>query len=186
MDEHEKILKDYGRSLGELLSTLLVPEAGLPRPVISLKGDMPLLLPVDQDVLRAFETFVHDHQRSFHEATLVFHVQPYKDPYHRKTVIVSYPYTELASGEDITRLDDPRPVPVRPDSGHPEPSRGVKLARVVVPQVPPEWRSKRMTPLEVIIQAQAKHVRHGVALGVGPIVPYRVPRQEIPGKATGM
>lgn len=171
MDEHEKILKDFGRKLGELLGNLLVPEAGLPRPVISLKGDMPLLLPVNQDTLRAFETFVHDHRRDFREATIVFHVQPYKDPYHRKTVTVAYPYTELASGEDITRLDDPRPV---------------RLARIVVPQVPQQWRGLRMTPLEVIIQAQAKHVRHGVALGIGPIVPYRVPRQEIPGKATGL
>jgi hypothetical protein len=171
MDEHEKILKDFGRSLGELLKNLLVPEASLPRPVISLKGDMPLLVPVNQDTLRALETFVHDHRPEFHEAIIIFHVQPYKDPYQRKTVTVPYPYTALASGENITRLDDPRPV---------------TMARVIVPQVPAGWRSKRMTPLEVIIQAQAKHVRHGTALGIGPIAPYRVPRQEITGKATGL
>lgn len=171
MDEHERLLKDFGRSLGEFLKPLLVPEASLPRPVISLKGDMPLLVPVNQDALRGLKIFVHDHRSEFHEATIIFHVQPYKDPYQRKTVAVPYPYTELASGENITRMDDPRPV---------------VMARVVVPQVPQSWRSKRMTPLEVIIQAEAKHVRHGVALGIGPIAPYRVPRQEITGKATGL
>lgn len=171
MDEHEKVLKDFGRQLGEFLNILFVSEAGLPRPIISLEGDMPILLPINQDTLHDFSQFVTDHKRDFHPATLVFHVQPYKDPYHRKTIPVEFPYTPLASGEPFQRLDDPRPV---------------KLSRIVVPRVPPEWRELRMKPLEVLVQAQARHTRHGVALGVGPVIPYRVPRQEIPGKATGL
>ncbi len=169
MDEHEKILKEHGRKLGEFLGRLFVPEAGLPRPIISLKGDMPMVFPVNQDTVQELTDFAHDHKATFHPPALVFHVQLYKDPYHRKTLVVPHPYAELTTGEAITRLDDPRPV---------------KLAKIIVPKVPDEWRT--LKPLEVLIQAQANHVRHGVALGVGPIVPYRVPRQEIVGKATGI
>lgn len=171
MDEHGKLLKDFGRKLGGFLRDLLVPEAGLPRPVISLEGDMPIMLPVNHETLRDLVAFAREHREEFQPPTLVFHVQPLKDPYHRKTVAVPYPYTALATGEELERLDDPRPV---------------KLTRLDVPQVVPAWREIRLTPLEVLLQAQARHVRHGVALGVGPIVPYRVPRQEIPGKATGL
>lgn len=177
-DEHAKRLSDFGRALGEFLERLLVQEAGLPRPIIKLNDEMPFFLPVNQDVLQDLKTFVEDAKREFQPANLVLHVQPYQDPYHRQTVALAYPYPALSAGEKIARLDDPRPVPVRPGSGHPEPSRGVKLARVVVPSAPKEWRSEK--PLELFLQAQAKHVRHGVALGNGPIVPLRVPRQEIP------
>ncbi len=169
MDDHEKRLKDFGRQLGEFLGRLLVPEAGLPRPVIRLTNQMPLLLPVNQDVLREIQSFVGDAKKEFAPAVLIFHLQPYQDPYHRKTLSVPYPYAELATGETITRLDDPRPV---------------IMAQLIVLEVPPEWRT--LKPLEVLLQATAKHVRHGIALGVGPIVPYRVPREEILGKATGI
>lgn len=169
MDEHERRLKDFGRALGDVLSKLLVPEAGLPRPIIRLDNAMPLLLPVNQDALHSLKTFVEDAKKEFVPAALVFHVQLYRDPYQRKTLTVPYPYAELAMGEVITRLDDSRPV---------------KMARLVVQGAPPAWRT--LKPLEVLMQAQAKHVRHGVALGVGPIVPYRVPREEIPGKPTGI
>lgn len=171
MAEHENILKDHGRRLGELLQHLLVPEAGLPRPIISLQGDMPMLLPVNQETLQEFSDYVKERQREFHPPVLIFHLQPFRDPYHRKTITVSPPYAELTSGEPVERLDDPRPV---------------KLARLMIRAVPPEWRNLRLTPLEALLQAQAKHRRHGTALGVGPTVPLRVPRQEIPGKATGI
>lgn len=169
MDEHEKRLADHGRSLGEVLHALIVPEAGVPRPIILLNGEMPFFLPVDQDALRALRTFVEETKREFLTATLLLHVQPYQDPYQRRTITLAYPYQELAAGETVQRLDDPRPV---------------KLARMTVSSAPKEWRSVK--PLELLLQAQAKHVRHGVALGVGPVIPLRVPRQEIPGKATGI
>lgn len=169
MDEHDNLLKDFGRSLGEFLFRLIIPEAGIPRPIIGLQNAMPILLPVNQDTIEEFLQFVKDHKKEFHQALLVLHLQIYNDPYHRKTLTVAHPYKELTTGEVITRLDDPRPV---------------KLARFVLPEVPPEWRSVK--PLELLLQAQARHVRHGVALGVGPTVPLRVPRQEIPGKATGI
>ena len=169
MDEHENLLKDFGRSLGEFLFRLIVPEAGIPRPIIGLKNAMPILLPVNQDTVEEFLQFVKDHKKEFHSPLLVLHVQLYNDPYHRKTLTAAHPYRELTTGETITRLDDPRPV---------------KLAKLLLPEVPPEWRSVK--PLELLLQAQARHVRHGVALGVGPTVPLRVPRQEIPGKATGI
>lgn len=169
MDEHENRLKDFGRELGVFLFRLIIPEAGLPRPIIGLKNAMPFLLPVNQDTVVELREFVQDHKKEFHPALLVLHLQLYNDPYHRKTLTVAHPYAELASGEKITRLDDPRPV---------------RLARLVVPEVPPEWRSTKT--LELLLQAQARHVRHGVALGVGPTIPLRVPRQEIPGKATGI
>lgn len=170
MDEdHQKLLKDHGRTLGELLGKLLIPEAGLPRPIISLKGDMPFLLPVNQETVRELTTFVADAKKVFRPATLVLHLQPYGDPYSRKTLHVPYPYAELTRGESLERVDDPRPV---------------KLARLQVADVPPAWRT--LKPLELLLQAQAPHARHGVALGVGPTVPLRVPREEIPGKATGI
>ncbi|TSC72863.1 MAG: hypothetical protein G01um101438_262 [Parcubacteria group bacterium Gr01-1014_38] len=169
MNEHENRLRDFGRSLGEFLSRLIIPEAGIPRPIISLKSAMPLLLPVNQDTVEELRQFVKDHRKEFRSALLVLHVQGYNDPYHRQTLTVAHPYQELATGETITRIDDPRPV---------------KLARLVLREVPSEWRSVK--PLELLLQAQARHVRHGVALGVGPTVPLRVPRQEIPGKATGI
>lgn len=162
-DEHSKRLSDFGRALGEFLQRLLVQEAGLPRPIIRLNDEMPFFLPVNQDVLRDLRTFVEDAKREFQPANLMLHVQPYQDPYHRQTVALAYPYPTLAAGEKIARLDDPRPV---------------KLARVVVPSAPKEWRSEKS--LELFLQAAAKHLRHGVALGSGPIVPLRVPRQEIP------
>lgn len=169
MDDHEKLLKDHGRRLGELLSRLLIPEAGLPRPIIGLNGDMPFLLPVNQETVRELKAFVEDEKKEFRPATLVLHVQPYQDPYSRKTLQISYPYAPLARGETAQRVDDPRPV---------------KLARLVVAAVPPTWRT--LKPLELLLQAQAPQVRHGVALGVGPTIPLRVPREEIPGKATGI
>lgn len=169
MDEHEVLLKEHGRSLGEFLGRLVVPEAGLPRPIISLKGDMPVLLPVDQDTLRSLREFSLDHRKEFLAPVFVLHVQPFKDPYHRKTLTVEPPYAALTAGEAITRLDDTRPI---------------VLSRLVVPDVPPEWRS--LKPLELLLQALSKHVRHGNALGVGPTIPLRVPRQEILGKATGI
>lgn len=169
MDEHEKILKDHGRALGEHLKALFVPEAGIPRPVISLKSVMPVALPVSQETLRDFRTFVEDQKRTFNPATLVLHLQPYGDPYHRKTLFVRYPYAELAQGERMVRVDDPRPV---------------ILVKLPISDVPSEWRT--LKPLELLVQAQAPHVRHGVALGVGPVLPLRVPREEIPGKATGI
>lgn len=169
MDEHENLLKDFGRSLGEFLSRLIIPEAGIPRPIISLKNDMPMLLPVHQETVEELRQFVKDHQKEFRPALLTFHVQRYNDPYHRQTLTVAHPYQELTTGETITRLDDPRPV---------------KLARLVLREISPEWRSVK--PLELLLQAQARHVRHGTAFGVGPTVPLRVPRQEIPGKTTGV
>lgn len=169
MDEHEKVLKRHGRSLGEFLHRLLIPEAGLPRPIIGLKNDMPFLLPVNQDTMREILDFARDQKKEFHPPTLVFHAQLFNDPYHRKTVLLPHPFKELTTGEVITRLDDPRPV---------------KLARLLIAEVPPEWRSTKT--LELLLQAQARHVRHGVALGIGPTIPLRVPRQEITGKATGI
>ena len=169
MDEHEVLLRDFGRSLGEFLFRLMVPEAGIPRPVISLTNAMPLLLPVNQDTVEELQQFVKDHRKEFRPALLVLHVQRYNDPYHRQTLTVAHPYQELTQGESITRLDDLRPV---------------KLARLLIQVVPPMWRSVK--PLEILLQAQARHVRRGVALGVGPTVPLRVPRQEIEGKATGI
>ena len=169
MDEHAYLLRDFGRSLGEFLSRLIIPEAGIPRPIISLQNTMPLLLPVNQDTVEELRQFVKDHRKEFRSALVVLHAQVYNDPYHRRTLTVAHPYQELVAGESITRLDDPRPV---------------KLARLLIQEVPPEWRGVR--PLELLLQAQARHVRHGVALGVGPTVPLRVPRQEIPSKATGI
>lgn len=169
VDEREKLLKDYGRSLGDVLHALLVPEAGLPRPIIGLDHAMPFFLPVDQDTLQELKALVEDAEKEFHPATLLLHLQPYQDPYHRQTIAVAFPYAELAAGETIARLDD---------------RRSLKLARVVVPSAPPEWRSEK--PLELIIQARSAHKRHGEALGVGATIPLRVPRQEIPGKATGI
>jgi len=169
MDEHERLLKNYGRALGGFLARLLVLPAGLPRPIIGLNDALPVVVPVNQETVREFQEFVRDSRKEFAPATIVLHVQGYNDPYHRKTAAVAYPYADLTNGEVVTLEEGMPPV---------------RLARVVIQDVPPEWRS--LKPLELLLQAQAKHVRHGVALGVGPTIPLRVPRQEIPGKATGV
>lgn len=161
MDAHERRLKDHGRMLGELLHRLLVSEAGLPRPVIQSSGEMRLLFPVNQHTVRELLDAVRAHRKEFEPPTVLFHVQDVGDPYHRRTVTITFPYRALTTGEPMQRMNDPRPV---------------TLCQFLVPQVPDEWRSEK--PLEVLLQAQAKHVRHGVALGVGPIVPCRVPREK--------
>lgn len=169
MDEHDRLLKTYGRELGAFLGRLLVLPSGLPRPIIGLNNSLPLVLPVNQETVRELREFVQGTRKTFELATIVFHVQGYNDPYHRKTFTVASPYTELSGGDLIPEAEGLPPA---------------RLVRLVIPDVPPEWRSLR--PLELLLQARAKHRRHGVALGVGPTIPLRVPRQEIPGKATGV
>ncbi len=159
----------YIRALTELINGFLDKREGIPRPIIGLNKEMPFFLPVRQAMLKKIMAFAREHEDEFEPPVFEFLVNPYRDPTNRRSVSVAYPYKEFGEGE-VVSLDA--------DGGE------VKLARVLVKDVPDTWKSER--PLDLLIQGRAKNKRYGEAIAGGDVVNLRVPRKGIAGKASGV
>lgn len=161
----EKVTRD----LTDMLNDLLDKGAGIPRPIIGLNKEMPFFLPIKQRSVSKLKRLVEDNKLEFETAKLIFIVNPYQDQSNRRITEINYPYAELLEGEVINRLDD---------------ESEVKLAKIIVKDVPEDWKSERT--LDLVIQAISKNKRYGQALAVSNVINLRVPRFAIEGKETGV
>jgi hypothetical protein len=167
MSERDELrrVREYGVLLGSILNRLLVLEAGLPRPVISMQNTLPLLLPVDQTVVYEIRQVARDHHPPMEMPELHFIVR--QDPVLEPTreFVAKYPYDELTRGQV---LNDPRTE-----------SRPLKLVTLLLRDIPDSWRAN--VPLVLAMVAISRHQRHPshwVARGEAKLVMLRVPRTE--------
>jgi hypothetical protein len=169
MGLHEQRIENLTREITAVLDELVSKGAGIPRPIIGLNKEMPFFLPVQQRSVAKLRKIAQDNKADFNPATIVMTVHPYQDPSSKRVAQVVFPYNELVVGDVINRLDD---------------ESEVKLAKIVVTDVPKEWESERV--LDLSMQAVSKHVRYGEVLATAKNVNLRVPRVAIPGKESGV
>lgn len=169
MGLHEQRIENLTRELTIILDELVSKGAGIPRPIIGLNKEMPFFLPVQQRCVAKLRKIAQDNKEEFHPAVIVMTVHPYQDPSSKRVTEVAYPYNELVVGEVIDRLDD---------------ESEVKLAKIVIKDVPKDWESERV--LDLSMQAISKHIRYGEVLATAKNVNLRVPRVAIPGKESGV
>ncbi len=169
MSFQDQRIEAVTRDLTDMLNDLLDKGAGIPRPIIGLNKEMPFFLPIKQRSVLKLKRLVEDNKLEFETAKLIFIVNPYQDPSNRRITEINYPYGELLEGEVINRLDD---------------ESEVKLAKIIVKEVPEDWKSERT--LDLVIQALSKNKRYGQALAVSKVINLRVPRFAIVGKETGV
>ena len=169
MGQHEERIENLTRELTLVLDDLVSKGAGIPRPIIGLNRGMPFFLPIQQRLVAKLRRIAQDNKADFHPATLVMTIHPYQDPVSKRVVQVSFPYNELVVGDVIDRLED---------------ESEVKLAKIVVKDVPKEWESERV--LDLRMQAISKNVRYGEVMATAKNVNLRVPRVAIIGKESGV
>lgn len=169
MGQHEERIEKLTRELVLILEDLIEKGAGIPRPIIGLNREMPYFLPIKQRTVVKLRKFAQDNKVDFHPPVLLMTVHPYQDPVSKRLTEVKYPYNELVVGEVIDRLED---------------ESEVKLAKVIVKDVPKEWESERVLDLQM--QGISKNIRYGEVLATAKNVNLRVPRVAIPGKESGV
>lgn len=169
MGFHEQRIEKLTRDITAVIEDILDKGAGIPRPIIGLNKEMPFFIPVKQRSVAKLRRIAQDNKEDFEPAVMSFIVHPYQDPVGKRVAQIKYPYDELLVGDVIDRLDD---------------ESEVKLAKVIVKDVPPDWQSERT--LDLVIQAMSKNNRYGEALATAKTVNLRVPRVAIEGKESGV
>ncbi|MDO8512726.1 MAG: hypothetical protein Q7S57_05625 [bacterium] len=169
MGLHEQRIENLTREILLVLDELVSKGAGIPRPIIGLSKEMPFFLPVQQRCVAKLRKIAQDNKAEFHPAVIMMTVHPYQDPSSKRVAQVAFPYNELVTGDVIDRLDD---------------ESEVKLAKIVMKDVPKDWESERV--LDLRMQAISKHVRYGEVMATAKNVNLRVPRVAIPGKESGV
>ncbi len=169
MGQHEQRLENVTRDITAVLNDMVEKGAGIPRPIIGLNREMPFFIPIQQRSIAKLRRIAQDNKADFDPAVISFIVHPYQDPVSKRVTEITYPYNELVVGDVIDRLDD---------------ESEVKLAKIVIKDVPKEWESERT--LDLIMQAMSKNKRYCEALAVANVINLRVPRVAIPGKESGV
>lgn len=169
MGAHEQRIEKLTREITDIINDLIDRGAGIPRPIIGLNKEMPFFLPVQQRSVAKLRNIAKENKDDFEPPVLVMNVYPYQDPVSKRITEVHFPYNELVVGDVINRLSD---------------ESEVKLAKIIMKDVPPDWHSERV--LDLALHARSKNKRYGEVLAVAKNINLRVPRVAIVGKESGV
>ena len=169
MGAHEQRIEKLTREITDIINDLIDRGAGIPRPIIGLNKEMPFFLPVQQRSVAKLRNIAKENKDDFEPPVLVMNVYPYQDPVSKRITEVHFPYNELVVGDVINRLSD---------------EAEVKLAKIIMKDVPPDWHSERV--LDLALHARSKNKRYGEVLAVAKNINLRVPRVAIVGKESGV